>query len=168
MTSTFARAFAFALAMSSGLVLPGCGDERAEETAAEGDSAATSTEPAVLVNPAGSLADSTEPIPVTLEPVNESGVEGRATQIEMDDSVQMSLMVQGLPKDGEYAAHIHRGTCVTGGAVVVSLNPVKAEGDGMGRSLTTIPANRISKDEPHFVQVHGSSGVLACGDVHGS
>jgi hypothetical protein len=168
MTTPVRWAFALAVALVPALVLPGCGDEPAEESTARADTAAVAEEPAVLVNPAGPVGDSTEPIPVTLEPVNESGVEGRATQIEMGDSVQMSLMVQGLPKDGDYAAHIHRGTCVTGGEVVLTLNPVKAESDGMGRSLTKIPANRISKDEPHFVQVHGSSGVLACGDVHGS
>jgi hypothetical protein len=57
---------------------------------------------------------------------------------------------------------------VTGGEVVLPLNPVKAESDGMGRSLTTIPADKLPADEPFFVQVHGSSGVLACGDMHGS
>jgi hypothetical protein len=82
--------------------------------------------------------------------------------------VQLSLMVQGLPNDGEYQAHIHRGTCESGGAVVVTLNPIRAESDGMGRSLTTVPASRLPADQPHFVQVRGTSGVLACGDVHGS
>ena len=166
MRTSVARAFALAIALSSSLALAGCGGEPAEEAPAAADSAAA--QPEVMANTANPLADdSTEPIPVTLEPVNESGVEGRATQIEMDDSLQLSLMVQGLPKDGEYAAHIHRGTCVTGGEVVLPLNPVKAESDGLGRSLTTIPANKLTPDVPHFVQVHGSSGVLACGDVHG-
>jgi hypothetical protein len=166
MRTAVGRAFALATLLSASLALASCGDEPAEEASAQVDSAATG--PAVTSNPANPLADdSTEPIPVTLEPVNESGVEGRATQIEMNDSVQLSLMVQGLPKDGEYAAHIHKGTCVTGGAVVIALNPVKAESDGLGRSLTTIAANKLPPNEPHFVQVHGSSGVLACGDVHG-
>jgi hypothetical protein len=166
MRTAVGRPFALATLLSASLALASCGGQPAEEAPAEADSAAA--EPAVVTNPANPLADdSTEPIPVTLEPVNESGVEGRATQIEMDDSVQISLMVQGLPKDGEYAAHIHKGTCVTGGDVVIRLNPVKAESDGLGRSLTTIAANKLSPNEPHFVQVHGSSGVLACGDVHG-
>jgi hypothetical protein len=160
------RAFALAIALSSSVVMAGCGNEPAEEAPAQADS--TTAAPDAMTNPANPLAaDSTEAIPVTLEPVNESGVEGRAARIEMGDSVQLSLMVQGLPRDGEYAAHIHRGTCVTGGGVALPLNPVKAESDGMGRSLTTIPADRLSGEEPHFVQVHGANGVLACGDVHG-
>jgi hypothetical protein len=168
MTTSVVRAFPLTLAFTASLVLFACGGEAAEETEAAADSAATAGEPAVVASPVAPLGDGTEPIPVTLEPVNESGVEGRATQIAIADSVQLSLMVQGLPKDGEYPAHVHRGTCVSGGEVVLSLNPVKAEGDGLGRSLTTFAANRLSRDEPHFVQVHGANGVLACGDVHGS
>ena len=89
-----------------------------------------------------------------------------ATTIASADSVQLSLMVQGLPREGEYQAHVHVGTCVSGGAVAVSLNPVRAQSDGMGRSLTTLPRGRLPT-EPHFVQVHGDGRVLACGDVHG-
>jgi hypothetical protein len=108
-----------------------------------------------------------EPQPVTLEAVNQSGVEGRATAIEKDDSVQFNLMVQGLPGAGEYQAHIHRGSCQSPGAVLIALSPVLAESDGMGRSMTTLGANRLSEDESHFVQVHGERGILACGDVPG-
>jgi len=153
-----------AFAFGASLTLAACGGEPAEEATLEEDSVA---ETDALANEAGPLEDPSQPLPVTLEPVNESGVEGRATRIQVHDSLQLSLMVQGLPRDGEYAAHIHKGTCVSGGAVVVPLNPVKAEGDGMGRSLTTIAASRLPADEPHFVQVHGASGVLACGDVQG-
>ena len=164
MTASFGRAAVLAFALSASVAFASCGGEPPEEATLEEDSVA---EPEVLANEAGPLEDPTQPLPVTLEPVNESGVEGRATKIQVHDSLQLSLMVQGLPRDGDYAAHIHKGTCVTGGAVVVPLNPVKAEGDGMGRSLTTIEASRLPANEPHFVQVHGASGVLACGDVQG-
>jgi hypothetical protein len=106
-----------------------------------------------------------EPEPVTLEAVNQSGVEGRATAIERNDSIQFNLMVQGLPGAGEYTARIHQGSCQTGGDVLVSLSPVHAESDGMGRSMTTLGATRLPDDASHFVQVLGSRGVLACGDV---
>lgn len=108
-----------------------------------------------------------EPQPITLEAVDDSGVEGRATAIHRGDSVQVNLMVQGLPGEGEYAAHIHRGTCESGGGVVVPLNSVAADRDGMGRSTTAFAADRLSADERYFVQVHGSAGAIACGDVQG-
>lgn len=159
------RASALTLALSVWVGSVACGTEAADEVAEQEAQAVDSSEAAVA---ATASETGSEPLPVTLEAVNESGVEGRATKISVDDSVQLSLMVQGLPRDGEYAAHIHRGTCVSGGEVVIALNPVKAESDGMGRSLTMIPAEKLPESEPHFVQVHGASGVLACGDVHGS
>ena len=107
-----------------------------------------------------------DPQPVTLESVNQSGVEGRAIAIEKADSVQFNVMVQGLPGAGEYAAQIHTGNCQAGGAVLVSLNPVRAESDGMGRSMTTLAAARLAGEGTRFVQVRGARGVLACGDVH--
>jgi hypothetical protein len=142
-----------------------CGGEPPETPSVE---AATLEDPELIGALAGAFDDGTEPLPVTLESVNQSGVEGRATAIQMDDSLQLNLMVQGLPREGEYQAHIHRGSCGEGGAVVVSLNPVVAETDGMGRSMTTIAADRLPADASHFVQVHGASGILACGDVDGS
>ena len=158
------RAAAFTLALSVCVGSAACDSDAREQVEDE----ARPVESAEATPPVGAGETGSEPLPVTLEAVNESGVEGRATKIDMNDSVQLSLMVQGLPRDGEYAAHIHRGTCVSGGDVVVQLNPVKAESDGMGRSLTMIPSDKLSDAEPHFVQVHGASGVLACGDVHGS
>jgi hypothetical protein len=130
--------------------------------------AATIEDPELIGALAGAFEDGTDPLPVTLESVNQSGVEGRATAIQTDDSLQLNLMVQGLPREGEYPAHIHRGSCETGGGVIVALNPVLVETDGMGRSTTMLAADRLPPDASHFVQVHGPSGVLACGDVHES
>jgi hypothetical protein len=137
-----------------------CGAEPASE--APDLPAAAPAAPAPEVPPERSAQESP---PVTLEPVNQSGVEGRATAIAKDDSVQFSLMVQGLPGAGEYPAHIHRGSCQSGGEVLLSLTPVQAESDGMGRSMTTLAASRLLDPGNHFVQVHGARGVLACGDV---
>jgi hypothetical protein len=138
-----------------------CGGE--EQPADE--PAPTEDAPASVASELPSERGPAEPQPVTLEAVNQSGVEGRATAIEKDDSIQFNLMVQGLPGAGEYAAHIHRGSCQTGGDVLVTLQPVHAEGDGMGRSMTTLRAGRLSGSGGHFVQVQGKGGVLACGDV---
>jgi len=108
-----------------------------------------------------------DPVPITLEAVNQSGVEGRAVAIHSGDSVQVNVMVQGLPGGGEYPAQIHRGTCGSGAGLAVTLTPVGAEADGMGRSTTTISAERLSPDGAYFVQVSGSGGVLACGEAEG-
>jgi hypothetical protein len=155
-----AVAVAFALSVVGGA----CSGEPASdasESAAEDSAAAISQE---LPPP----PDSNDPQPVTLEAVNQSGVEGRAIAIDKADSVQFNLMVQGLPGAGEYAAHIHTGNCQAGGAVLIALNPVRAESDGMGRSMTTLAAGRLAGEGTRFVQVHGARGVLACGDVHRS
>lgn len=139
----------------------GCGGEAADD-AREPASEALPTTAANEIPPPRAPE---EPEPVTLEAVNQSGVEGRATAIERNDSIQFNLMVQGLPGAGEYTARIHRGSCQTGGDVLVSLSPVHAESDGMGRSMTTLGATRLSDVGNHFVQVLGARGVLACGDV---
>lgn len=118
---------------------------------------------AILQPPQGGA----ESVPVVLEAVGGSGVEGRAVAIPHGDSVQLNVMVQGLPSEGQYAAHVHAGRCAEGGQVVVTLAPVHGESDGMGRSSTTFPAPRLPSGAAHFVQVHGPSGVLACGDMHG-
>jgi hypothetical protein len=94
-----------------------------------------------------------------------SGVEGRVVTIPKGDSVQVSVMVQGRPGTGDYPADIRRGSCQGGGAVLNTLNPVHSESDGMGRSLSTVPAERMSGGDGRFVQVRGPDGTIACGDV---
>jgi hypothetical protein len=154
--------WARAVALGMIIATTACARDRASE---ETESAAEDTASAIAseLPPPPTPND---PQPVTLEAVNQSGVEGRAIAIENADSVQFNLMVQGLPGAGDYAAHIHTGSCQAGGAVLVSLNPVRAEGDGMGRSMTTLAAGRLAGEGTRFVQVHGARGVLACGDVH--
>jgi hypothetical protein len=146
------------------LGLPACGAEKADQVQETQETTSipvdTLEDDLLLLDPIN------EPLPVMLEPVDLSGVEGRATTIQTGDSVQVSLMVQGLPRAGDYAAHIHEGTCESGGAVVATLSPVRAAEDGMGRSLTTIPFARLLPEHRYFLQVHGASGAIACGDVH--
>lgn len=151
--------WALLIAVSAGIGSGNCGGEPAEQNPppASQDSMALQELPPP---PAPG-----EPQPVTLEAVNQSGVEGRAIAIPADDSVQFNLMVQGLPGAGEYAARINNGNCQSGGSVLVSLNPVRAESDGMGRSMTKLGARRLTREGSHFVQVRGPRGMLACGEV---
>lgn len=105
---------------------------------------------------------------VPLAAVNESGVSGEAMGMHSDDAVVMMLELEGLPAEGEYAAHIHSGSCADGGSVAVALDPVIGLADGTGASTTTLEPDAIDPDSDHFVQVHGEGGTpIACGDVEG-
>jgi hypothetical protein len=106
-------------------------------------------------------------VTATLEPVDESGVEGQATAIQMRDSLQLNLMVQGLPSEGEYTAQIHKGSCEAGGPVAFSLTSVRSDRDGLGRSSTQLAASSLAPGESYYVQVERGAKPLACGDVPG-
>jgi hypothetical protein len=103
---------------------------------------------------------------VALEPVNDSGVFGQATALHGEEDVTVLLEVQGLPAAGEYAAHIHSGTCADGGPVAVGLNPVVANEAGHGTSTSTLDMGEMDHDQSHFFQVHSAEGPpVACGDM---
>lgn len=105
---------------------------------------------------------------IALEEVNGSGVSGEATAIHQDDAVTVVLELEGFADEGEYAAHIHAGSCETGGPVVEGLNPVLALADGTGMSTTILDADDIDEEESLFIQVHGEGGTpIACGDIEG-
>lgn len=109
-----------------------------------------------------------QPAFVPLEPVGDSGVSGEATVIKEADEVVVLIEVAGLPEEGEYAAHIHEGSCEEGGPVHVGLNPVAGMADGTGASTTTLDREELNGDEPvdGFVQVHALDGApIACGDI---
>ena len=103
---------------------------------------------------------------VALEPVDDSGVSGQATAMHTEDEVVVVLELEGLPAAGEYAAHIHAGTCAEGGPVAVPLNDVIADENGTGTSTTAMDADAMDHEEAHFFQVHSADGPpIACGDV---
>jgi hypothetical protein len=100
--------------------------------------------------------------------VNGSGVSGEAVAMHSDDAVVVVLDLEGLPAEGEYAAHIHQGTCAEGGPVAAPLNPVLGLADGTGTSTTTLDPGDVPSDESLFIQVHGEGGTpIACGDMEG-
>lgn len=105
---------------------------------------------------------------VDLHPVNDSGVQGTAEIMHGDGQAVVVIEVEGLPGEGGYAAHIHRGTCADGGPVAAPLDPVVGLADGTGSSNTTVDTTEIDHDQRHFIQVHGEGGTpIACGDVEG-
>lgn len=115
-----------------------------------------------------------------LTPSRDSGVSGTATFTETDGGVEVTLDMQGLPKDGvEHLAHIHEGaTCEddragNGGEVKFPLASVVAEGD-TGTSTMTVDSSfdELFSGDPYYVNVHAEQtdpeavppGV-ACADV---
>lgn len=103
---------------------------------------------------------------VALEPVGDSGVSGQASALHTADEVMVILQVEGLPGAGEYAAHIHSGTCAEGGPVAVPLSAVVADDDGDGTSTTALDAGDMDHDGSHFFQIHSADGPpVACGDL---
>ncbi len=151
---------ATALLVAGLFLIPGCGDSPPAEEALPTPEPA---EPA----PADPMAGMTH-AEIELREVNGSGVRGEAMAMHDDATVIVMIEVEGLPAEGEYAAHIHQGSCEDGGPVAVPLNPVLGEADGTGSSTTTLDADEISADERQFIQVHGEGGTpIACGDIEG-
>lgn len=105
---------------------------------------------------------------IPLSQVNSSGVSGEAMAMHSDDAVVVILELDGLIEEGEYAAHIHIGTCAEGGPVTVTLNPILGLADGTGTSTTTLEAEELAQGDPHFLMVHGKGGTpIVCGDMEG-
>lgn len=105
---------------------------------------------------------------IPLSEVNGSSVSGEAVALHSEESVTVVIELEGLPEAGEYAAHVHSGTCETGGGVAVPLDPVLGLADGTGSSTTILEPDDVPGDEPLFIQVHGEGGApIACGNVEG-
>jgi hypothetical protein len=150
-------ASALALVLASG-----CGGGAPAE---DGDAAPDSA-PAVEAAP--SPMDTMIHVTIALEAMNESGVTGEAMAMHADDAVVVILELEGLPGEAQYAAHIHAGTCAEDGPVAAPLNPVAGLADGTGTSTTTLEADEVGTDTPHFIMIRGEGGIpIACGDMEG-
>jgi hypothetical protein len=144
------------------LFVSGCGGD------APADDPADMPDPAPTVEAAPSPMDTMVHVTIALSMMNESGVTGEAMAMHADDAVVVILELEGLPGEAQYAAHIHAGTCAQGGPVVVPLNPVAGLADGTGTSTTTLEADEVGTDTPHFIMIHGEGGTpIACGDMEG-
>lgn len=106
----------------------------------------------------------TEPVVTKLDDVNNSGVEGEATATHSAQEATVSILLKdGAQANTDYPAHIHTGTCETGGPVAVELEPVKNL-----QSTKTIQVSALPQGQPLFIQVHGKDGKpVACGNMKG-
>jgi hypothetical protein len=156
---TLRRMGASALAL---VLLAGCGDATpADDVDAEPD-------PGPGVEAAPSPMDTMIHVTISLDAMNESGVTGEAMAMHADDAVVVILELEGLPGEAQYAAHIHAGSCAEDGPVAAPLNPVAGLADGTGTSTTTLEADELGTDTPHFIMIRSEGGIpIACGDMEG-
>lgn len=149
------------LALTALLPLAACGPDEADDEIDPMD------DPAAAPAPQGPDTDMMEPMSVSLDEKNESGVMGEATATHHGDSVTVLLNVSGVTEDGEYAAHVHSGDCMDTGEVMAPLNSVQATG-GSGMSTTELLASDVPEDQGAVIQVHDQNGEpIACGDLAG-
>lgn len=146
---------AFALALL--VTLPACEKQTEDETLPADTTAGMMGDTTAAITP--------EPVVTELDEINDSGISGEATATHTANDVSVSIVLKGdnAKADVSYPAHIHTGTCETGGPVAVTLDPVKNL-----QSLKTIPMSELPANQDAFVQIHDAAGKpVACGDMKG-
>lgn len=115
--------------------------------------------PSDVTTPAGPA----EPITSSLEAKNDSGITGEVTATHTASDVTVQITLNGAKEGVSYPAHIHTGTCASGGPVAVELTAVTG-----GQSSTTVEASKLPANQPAFVQIHdASNNPVACSDLKG-
>lgn len=114
-------------------------------------------------------------VTVRLSPKNDSGVRARARLVHGEQELSVALSAVGVEAGEEYPAHIHQGSCESGGGVVAAVGPVtRAEGAQAGQATSTVALDKLKQakekaegEHPDFfLQVHLPDGTpAACGDI---
>lgn len=143
------------------LAVVACGEQGGDQAAMDEEEAADRQ---MREDPAGQqAAPGTD---VALSSRNDSGITGTARMTPQGDSLAVQVSLSGLTEGDSYAAHVHQGTCESGGGVAVGLNAVTGQADGSGSSTKAIGQADLEAGESYFVQVHLPDGTpAACGDV---
>jgi len=101
-----------------------------------------------------------------LEEMNASGVTGTASAETQAQSVTVGIELAGAPAGEELPAHIHQGTCASGGPMVAPLSSIQVSDEGDASGTTTLDIGQIPEGESTFVQVHAPDGQpVACADI---
>jgi hypothetical protein len=92
-------------------------------------------------------------------------------------TLTVKLNLTGLAPDSEHAAHIHTGTCASGGTALHPFNP-NLKADGKGVVSTTQTFNNVADGIPAsgwFLNIHNGTGSdvyntmdIACADIKNS
>src|SRR5688572_22692374 len=143
-------------ALTLGLTLGACAKTE--------DDAAIPADTAAMAAPAPAPMPATGPVEVELDEVDDSNIEGKATATHSPSDVTVAIVLtEGGNTETSYDAHIHTGTCKSGGPVAVELSPVVNL-----QSTKTVPVTSLPVNQESFVQVHGPGGKpVACGDLPG-
>lgn len=138
---------------------------------------------AALVVEGSAFAQETDGVELQLTPSRDSGVSGTATLDDVEEGVEVTLDMQGLPEAGvEHINHVHAGgTCADDRAgrtapVTIPLQPVVAREDGTGTATTVIDGVTLeqlfNQERERFILLHAETqegeGVppgIACADL---
>ncbi len=99
---------------------------------------------------------------------------GSATlAIKNGNQLVVTVSLTGLEPTSTHAAHIHRGSCLSQGAVLYMLEDVHADNSGAATVTTTIPNVTAIPTSGWYVNVHRGINMqssidfdpIACGDV---
>ena len=86
-----------------------------------------------------------------------------------DGTTKITLKLTGMVAGSKHASHVHVGSCVNQGGVVIPLPDVVAGADGAGSSEKIIQTGSIPAAA--YVNVHqkgsdeGLGGGISCGDI---
>ncbi len=138
---------------------------------------------AALVLEGSAFAQEGQGARLQLSPSRGSGVSGTAALSEVENGVEVTLEMQGLPEAGiKHINHIHAGgTCADDRAgrtapVTIPLKAITAQQDGTGSATTTIEdvtvGQLFGEDKERFILFHARTekgeGVppgIACADL---
>lgn len=141
------------------LAMVACAEQDGDQAAMDGEEAAADRQ--AMEDRAGQQATT-----VPLASKNGSGITGTARLTPRGDSLAVQVNLSGLTEGASYAAHVHEGSCESGGGVAVGLNAVTGRADGTGSSTKRIAAATLQASQGYFVQAHLPDGTpAACGDV---
>lgn len=98
--------------------------------------------------------------------MGDSDVAGTVSFTREGGSLEVHVMAENLPAAGEYASHIHDGSCDEPGGVVTPLNSVAAPEAGAGQATSTVDATALEAGSSYLVMVHAQEGApTACANV---
>lgn len=141
------------------LAMVACAEQGGDQAAMNGEEAAADRQ--AMEDRAGQQATS-----VPLGSKNDSGITGTARITPQGDSLAVQVSLSGLTEGESYAAHVHEGSCESGGGVAVGLNAATGQADGTGSSTATIAAATLQAGQGYYVQAHLPDGTpAACGDM---
>ncbi len=116
---------------------------------------------------AGGEAAEAEEIRADLAAVGGSAAEGIVRLSLAEGTYTAVVAIDTHRGPGDYAVHIHGGSCSEGGSVTVPLTSVEGGEGGEGQSRTTFPAADLPESGSYFVQLHDAQdrSPIACADL---